>query len=265
MTLTERDRAVLAFAAEHRLVLQRQIEKLVGAREGMMRDRLRALVGADYLTSGRVLDEHHFQIRPRGLTAVGSTLPVPRFKLGAYKHDIGLAWLWLVAHRGSFGPLREVLSERHLRSHDGALERSHEPYGVRVGGADRYGSERLHYPDLLLIDPHGRRLALELELSTKGRERRELILGGYGADGRIDRVLYLVEDDRGGHSIRRALERTVKEMGLSQRVEFQWIKPLSLAGDGRGPRTRTAANRQPPRNRSLPTTGRERQTAALAR
>jgi hypothetical protein len=226
--LTERDHALLAFAAEHRLVLERQLELLIGARHRSLRARLDEIVRRGYMSVEAVFNERHYQIRSAGLAALGSGLPAPRFKLGAYNHDVGLAWLWLAAHKGAFGPLREILSERRLRSHDGALERPHEPYGVRLGGFDRRGNERLHYPDLLVTDPSGRRLALELELTPKGRERRELILGGYGTDSRIDRVLYLVEANRGGAAIRRALEDQAREMGLSNRVRFQPVKPFCV-------------------------------------
>lgn len=232
--LTDRDREVLAFAAEHRLVLERQVERLVGVGPGRIVSRLGGLVRDGYLATGSVDGNRHYQIRARGLAAIGSSLPVPKDKLGTYTHDVGLAWLWLTATEGAFGPLRETLSERRMRSHDRTLDRSAEPFGVRNGGYDRFGSDRLHYPDLLLIDRYGRRLALELELSSKGRERTELIIGGYGADPRIARVLYLIEAHPAGHRIRRSLEQTVREMRLSDRIRFQLIEPFSSRGDGQG-------------------------------
>jgi hypothetical protein len=221
--LTARDRMLLSFVAEHRLVLERHLERLVG---GGVRSRLWELVEAGYLSAGYVFAEPYHQIRRKGLAAIDSDLPVPRFNLAAYKHDVGVAWLWLAAHGGTFGPLREVLSERVLRSHDGALDRAPEPCGVRLGGLDRYGNERLHYPDLLLIDSHGRRLALELELTPKGCVRRELILGGYAADNRIDHVHYLVEANPRGHAIKRLLESTTRQMELAERVSVQLVKPI---------------------------------------
>lgn len=154
--LTERDRTLLAFASEHRLVLECQLERLAGARRGKLLHRLDALVGARYLRVDQVFGERYYQIQSTGLAAIDSRLPTPRFKLADYKHDVGVAWLWLAARQGTFGPLRELLSERSLRSRDRALDRPDEPYGVRLGGVDRYGNERLHYPDLLLIDPRGR-------------------------------------------------------------------------------------------------------------
>lgn len=245
LRLTDRDREILAFAAEHRLVLEGQVERLLGVGPGRILSRLGALIQQGYLAEGSVDESRHFQIRARGLAAIGSSLGVPKGKLGAYKHDVGLAWLWLAARAGTFGPLLETLSERRMRSHDGALDRSSDGLGVRNGGYDRFGNERLHYPDLLLIDPHGRRLALELELSSKGRERTEMIIGGYGADPRIDRVLYLVEAQPAGSRIRRSLELTVRDLGLSDRIRIQLIEPFSSRGDGRG----AARKRNPTRVR----------------
>ena len=226
--LTERDHSWLAFAAEHQLVLERQLERLVGAERRTLSRRLGILVDGRYLACGRVFDDTYYQARPRGLTAVGSSLKAPSLKLRNYRHDVGVAWLWLAARGGTFGPLREVLAERGLKSHDGALDRPLEPYGVRLGGLDRYGRQQLHYPDLLLIDRQGRRLALELELTPKGRQRSELILGGYGADARVERVLYLVESNSSGRGIRRGMERTVREMGLSEQIRFQFIKEIRI-------------------------------------
>lgn len=225
--VTGYDLRVLSFAAEHRVVLQRQLERVAGSRAG----RLRALVSARYLARIHGFAEPHYQIRSAGLAAIDSDLPVPSMSMTSYKHDVGAAWLWLAAHGGTFGPLAHVLSERRLRSHDGALERPREPYGVRLGGVDRFGNDRVHYPDLLLIDPGGRRLALELELTRKGRQRRELILGGYGSDARIDRVLYLVEANRAGRAIGRLLESTAREMGLAGLVRTQLLKPFGLTRD----------------------------------
>jgi hypothetical protein len=226
--LTDADRGLLEFVAEHRLVLERQLARLTGLPTTRLRDRLSALAASRYLSSGQVFGETHFQIRQLGLAAIGSRLKPPQLKLATYKHDVGAAWLWLAARGGTFGSQREVIGERRLRSDDGAFDHPREPYGVRLGGSDRYGNERLHYPDLLLIDPHGRRLALELELSSKGRERRERILGGYAADRRVDRVLYLIEANPAGRGIRRSIESAAREAGLTDRIRFQLIKELRI-------------------------------------
>ena len=104
---------------------------------------------------------------------------------------------------------------------------------MRLGGVGPGGRERLHYPDLLLIDPGGRRIAIELELSSKGRGRREKILAGYAADARVDVVLYLVRDGRIGRSIQKSARRLgIGPLVHVQRVELR--RRRAAGGGGRG-------------------------------
>jgi hypothetical protein len=237
--LTERDVRVLSFMAEHRLVLETHIQKLLGASADATRTRLRALARAGYVTHRRVFDGEPAlcQIRRPGLAVIASHLKPPRLTLASYAHDVGAAWLWLAARDGIFGPMRDVIAERELRSHDGRVDRDAELYGVRLGGVGPYGRERLHYPDLLLVTPEGRRIAVELELSSKGNRRREQILGAYGADARIDAVLYLVENP----SLARAIERSAERVGVDDRVHvqyFRWAGGAPGAEKGRSPERR---------------------------
>ena len=227
--------------AEHRLVLEPHIQKLLGTSADATRTRLRALARAGYVTRRRVFEGEPAlcQIRRAGLAAIASRLQPPQLKLGCYAHDVGAAWLCLAAREGTFGPMREVIAERNLRSHDGRVDRDAEPYGVRLGGVGSHGRERLHYPDLLLVTSEGRRIAVELELSSKGNRRREQILGGYGADARIDAVLYLIENP----SLARAIERSAERVGVDHRVHVQYFRWA-----GRAPAAEAA--RAPERRRS---------------
>ena len=88
------------------------------------------------------------------------------------------------------------------------------------------GRARLHYPDLVLVGSDGRRFAIELELSPKGRSRLERIIAGYGADPRVDGVLYLVDDARVARGVRTA----AANVGISHLVHVQRV---SLAGADR--------------------------------
>jgi hypothetical protein len=223
--LTARDRRMLAFMAEHRMVLESQVVALLGDCAPAVQRRLRALGAKGYLTRWRVFEGSRCsRIRPRGLAAIGSRLTAPDLNLGAYRHDVGVAWLWLAAHRGVFGSVADVIGERRLRSHD--MTNPEEPYSVRLGAHDAEGRERRHYPDLLLVDPHERRLALELELSPKQKSRREEILAGYGADRRLDGVVYLVEDNAHGRSIGRSVRTTAHALGLADRVHVGRVTPI---------------------------------------
>ncbi len=220
--ITERDRQLLAFVARHRFVLSTHVQALLGISAAAASARLRALSAAGMLSHGRLLHQQpaHHQITSKGLALIGSDLPRPRFDLRCYEHDAGVAWLWLAARSGTFGALREVLSERQLRSRDAKPDGRRNPLGVRLGGAGPGGRERLHYPDLLLTTANGRRIAVELELSSKGRVRREKILAGYGADPRIDAVVYFAESPQLARSIRASAAR----LGISQLVHVQRVR-----------------------------------------
>jgi hypothetical protein len=237
--ITERDEALLSFAAQHRLVLASHVEVLLRASAGRARARLRALRAGGMLESERFFHGQSpcWWITRKGLGVIGSRLPPPRIDLRSYRHDVGLAWIWLAAERGAFGRLGEVISERTMRSRDGAAARAsvgegqaEEPFGVRLGGVGLAGRERLHYPDLLLITPDGGRIAVELELTTKERARRERILSGYGADPRFNAVLYLVDRP----AVARAVEGSAVRLAVASMVHVQRVQwdPGRQAGSG---------------------------------
>lgn len=227
--ITDRDRTLLAFVAEHRIVLASHVQTLLGVSANAADVRLRSLSRAGMLDSERFFhgQPRCYWIVRKGLELVGSRLPAPRVDLRAYQHDIGLAWLWLAAHGGAFGPLRNVVSERRMRSSDATEAHSArtagiatDPFAVRLGGVGAGGRERLHYPDLLLIDRNGRRAAVELELTSKTRARRERILAGYAAERRIDAVLYLVDN----RSVARGIEASAARLSSSALVHVQWVR-----------------------------------------
>jgi hypothetical protein len=246
--ITDRDRELLAFLARHRLVHAGHAAALLGVTGERAAAILARLARGEYVHRQSVYEQQPacYRIRRKGLAAIGSGLPAPGLDLRSYEHDVGLAWLWLVARAGTFGPLRELLSERQLRSHDEAPGRTEPPLAVRLGGFARGGRERLHYPDLLLVRPDGRRIGLELELSAKARPRLEQILAGYGADPRIDAVLYLVANRTIGRSVITAAER----VGVDQLVRVQLVRDESRAAGGGGTRERE-------RTRSHPAAARE--------
>jgi hypothetical protein len=113
----------------------------------------------------------------------------------------------------------------------------------RVGQARR-GRERTGYPDLLLIDRDGHRIAVELELSAKDRPRREKILAGYAADARIDAILYLVDRP----AIGAAISASARRYGMSDLVHVQAVRWGKDAPPVMGDRAATrAAGRAPTR------------------
>jgi hypothetical protein len=211
--------ALLSFIGEHRFVLPAQAQALLGGRADAASERLRELTDAGCVIAEPVLAGQPVAYRATrlGLDVIGSQLrPLP-ISLKNYWHDVGAAWLWLAARSGAFGPMRDVVAERVMRSRD--AHRRDDPFGVRLGGLGRDGRERLHYPDLLMVDRTRRRLAIELEITAKGPVQREKILAGYAADPRIARVLYVVYEPRVG----RALSASVSRLGISPLVAIQQV------------------------------------------
>jgi hypothetical protein len=255
--ITDTDRAVLRFAAEHRFVVAAQVAALLDVSDAAAESRLRRLGTGGHVRRCRELHRGPtwHQITAAGLRAAGSDLPAPRgFDLATHRHDTGLGWLMLAAQAGRFGPLARVISERRMRSDDGRTEDRARRYGVRLGGVGPGGRDRLHYPDLALVTQSGHRVAFELELSTKEVARRERILAGYAADRRIDAVVYLVEH----RSVGRAIERSAARTGISHLVRVQGVSmaPSAAARAGwTGPvRARAVqgagARRPPPREQA---------------
>jgi DNA-binding MarR family transcriptional regulator len=241
--ITDRDRELLAFLARHRLVYAEHVAALLGVTRHRAGAILARLAGGLYVRRQPVFDRRpaFYRIRRKGLAVIGNRLPPPGLDLRSYEHDVGVAWLWLAARAGTFGPLREIVSERELRSRDEAPGRTEPPLAVRLGGVGRGGRERLHYPDLLLIRPDGRRIALELELTAKARPRLERILAGYGADPRVDAALYLVANRTIGRSVTQAAER----LGVDHLVRVQLVRDESRAAGAGGARARELMRSQP--------------------
>jgi hypothetical protein len=225
--ITDRDRRILSFCAEHRFVLAAQVALLEGIGLDAARHRLAALTGAGYLTREcrYVAEPYAYAVTRDGRGAAGTDLSQPR-KLdpALYAHDVGVTWLTAAARRGLFGELSQVVSERRMRSEDGRDDGGREPHGVRcvgAGGAGWAGGDRrLHYPDLTVVTPSGQRIAFELELQLKGQARRERILSAYAGDPRFDAVVYLVATPRD----RRLLEASARRAGLEDRLCIQLFR-----------------------------------------
>jgi hypothetical protein len=245
-TIGDDDLQLLAFLAEQRVATAWHMRALLGCSPQTTERRVHALVAAG--VAGRQTIFAHEPamcwITQRGLRTIGSPLPAPKPNLERYRHDLGVAWLWLAARGGAFGRLRGQVSERAMRSADRrgrsldadppvvAAARMTEAtaasgaYGIGIGGAGPRGGVQLHYPDLLLQTASGHRVAVELELSGKGRRRLERIMLGYAADARVDAALYLCPPGPLGARVQEAARR----VGIGERVHVQRLTPGSPAG-----------------------------------
>jgi len=257
VTLTKEDLGLLGFLAEHRVCLASQVQRLLGWPADRVQERLNALAGERLLVCEPIFQGYPAAcwITRRGLGAIESRLSPPRVDLKGYRHDVGVAWLWLAARDGVFGRLAELRSERTMRSEDRRADRQGRPSGVGIGAVGAGGGERLHYPDLLLELEGGHRVAIELELTGKGAARLERIMLGYATDARIDAVVYLVPAGPLGERIKSAARRA----GISDLVHVQRLARGSPEGAPDPGASRTPAGpRVGPRDR-------ERDPPAVAR
>jgi hypothetical protein len=192
--LTDRDLDLLRFVAAHRFVQARHAHEWVGANRSIAYRLLSRLVDAGLLRYERIFHAQPgiFLITNGGLAVIDSPLPKPQIDLRIYRHETLVVTAWLAAHRGAFGPVEGLATEREIRHHDQA-DIAGELLGVRIGGTDRAGRPRLHSPDLLVQTTGGSLTAVELELTAKGRRRLEEIVISYQLDDRIGQVIYLTD------------------------------------------------------------------------
>ena len=238
--VNETDRTVLEFLAEHRVARAGHVAQLLGVTAETAARRLRALAKSEYVVRARLFADqpHYAAITRAGLAVIGSTLPEPALNVAEYRHDMGMAWVWLAARDGAFGELTAIHSERHMRSADGRAGEGEDRFGLRTIGWGQGGGPLTHYPDLLLETAGGHRIAVELELTQKSQARLEKIMRRYVGDRRIEGVVYLVDDAR----IAKRVQAAARRAGASDLVHVQ-----SVRGTDQGERPARGRSRTPVR------------------
>jgi hypothetical protein len=233
--ISAEEQRLLVFIAAQDLVLGAHVRSLLEA-EGIDADAaLAALVAGGLVRRERLHSQPHaFRITRKGLSELGRDATPPPL-VWHRRHAVGVAWLWLAAHSGTFGSAQQVLSEREMRAldqttsdspdsqreraanvaHDDAEKRL---LGVRVEGANT-DPRPLHYPDLMLITSEGR-VAVELQLSAASPRTLGPKITAYAANPEIVRALYLVADPATGTSLLRA----AAGVGLSDFVRVQQVR-----------------------------------------
>lgn len=178
---------------------------------------LGALLARELVRRERVMrsEPDCFQITRAGLALIDSELPPPEFG-PRYRHDVGVAWMWLAARGGAWGRTERIMTEREMRSID--EDRQHDGQATKAGHAQAQSDSarksfgirlplddgsRLYYPDLLLVRGR-RRVAVELQLATPSPRRLRQVLSGYSADERVSAILFEVVDPGIGHALRSA-------------------------------------------------------------
>lgn len=232
--LTDRDLELLEFIASQRFVLARHVEAWLQASEVVAYRRLRGLVRSGMVAYARLFARRPgcYRITASGLAVIESTLPRPVIDLRSYRHDLGAVWLWLASREGRFCEADQILSERQMRSDDQrpVPHLDGAPFGIPLGGYARDGRPRLHFPDVLVLRPDKRRVALELELTLKSRKRLEAIIAGYAAEPRIEQVVYQTDSRK----VAAALFEVLSMFGLDGQVLVHYLDE-GLGRDARSP------------------------------
>jgi hypothetical protein len=217
----DRDRGVLSFVAAHEVALCHQAAVFLNEPLGTAEGRLEELRRAGLLTRERVDNEGHgcVRITRAGLEAIGSRALPPRFD-AAYVHSIGAVWLWLIARRGTFGPLEGVWSAREMRSVD-EVDGPGAPFGFPLG---EFGhSPKMHYPDLML-GSRSERMPIEFLLTAPMLEQTRAVMRACAADHRIGALFYFAADPRLG----RLVQSVAASLELTPMVHVRSLPPIEL-------------------------------------
>lgn len=186
--VTDRDLAMVRWVGRLRFAEAAQVGRRFGLDERHTYRRLRGLVRAGLVDHRRVFHNQPgvYWATRDGLDAAGVRLPPAGIDIRTYEHD-RLAAVAAIALEDEFGP-SAIVTERELRSLDAAAETPR--YAVPRGGQAQLGRRGLHFPDLAVDGQDGRPLAVEVELTAKGRGRLDSIVAGYVRARHIAAVRY---------------------------------------------------------------------------
>jgi len=171
--LTERDVEILQFINLFGFCEMPHLDKRFGWAKPRNYQVVNRLVEAGLLRHERVFYGRHgiYRLTVKGAKFTGLP-PLARIPLANYTHDVTLIEVYLRLRLAY--PDAVWVSERAL------MQDKH---------ADGVG-KRGHLPDGVLVLPEGKQVAIEVELSMKGKERLEKILKGYGAAFGYEAVWY---------------------------------------------------------------------------
>lgn len=208
MRLTKRDLVLLDWINQFGFVNAKLVAQFLKVSLAVAYRRLRKLVQHQYL--------HHqsiyfglpgvYQVTSLGVAVSQSVLPAPRsIRQASYHHDLAVTALSLVLceqYQGSY------VSERLLRHRAGSK------------GVGQFG----HFCDGVL-NKEGKQIAIEVELTKKGKQRREKILKHYLKSFDYEEVWYFC----GNREVENQLRPFLKDLPflklhtLSDFIDTAWM------------------------------------------
>ena len=203
MKVQDRDLRLLRWINEVGFVESRHIAFFMAVSLRTAEIRVKKLIDAGFLARSRIFHgmAGACHLTRSGVQLCGSELPaLRRINLGSYQHDLTVLdlSLELLKYRGG-----HYSYERVLR---------HEVGKHSIG-------DRGHLPDGVLSDANGKSIAIEVELSQKGRHRLESIFNHHSLSIPFDydELWYFC----GQAHVERLLQPIVKSKGLDAYVFFR--------------------------------------------
>jgi hypothetical protein len=212
--VTDRDLAMVCWLGRLRFAEAAQVARCFDLGERHAYRRLRGLIAVGLIDHRRVFHNQPgaYWATRVGLDAAGLQLPPAGIDIRTYDHD-RLAATVAIDLADEFGA-EAIVTERELRSLDAIAE---SPRYAVV----RPGQRGLHFPDLAVDGSEGRPLAVEVELTAKGRGRLDSIVAGYVRARHIAGVRYYAAP-----AARAGLERAIARAGAGALFDLHTTKEI---------------------------------------
>jgi predicted transcriptional regulator len=173
MQLTNRDKAILSFINESGFCVMPQIQREFHLRFPRSYQVIKRLMDSGYVVHDQIFKHQHgiYYLTKKGAENT-SLPPLSNISLGGYKHQIIITDLRQQLYAKY--PNTKWISERYLKQQKFY-------YGIGKAG---------HLADGILMFPDETKIAIEVELSMKGKRRIEKILSAYGGQLEIAEAWY---------------------------------------------------------------------------
>lgn len=177
MQLTKRDKAILCFINESGFCVMPQIQKEFQLKFPRSYQIMKRLVNSGHVIHDQIFKKQHgfYYLTKEGAKNT-SLPPLSNISLGGYRHQIIITDIR--QKLCTQYPHAKWISERYLKQQKFY-------YGIGKSG---------HIADGILIFPDERKIAVEVELSMKGKRRLENIFNAYGGQLNIDEAWYFCAD-----------------------------------------------------------------------
>ncbi|MDR3491005.1 MAG: MarR family winged helix-turn-helix transcriptional regulator [Gammaproteobacteria bacterium] len=173
MQLTERDIEIIKFINEFGFCELDQLGKRFALKRSWMYEIMKKLVDAGLVHHKHILNSRHgIYLASRKGAEYTDLPPIDRITVGQYEHNISIIKVYIKLRQ--LYPDAFWISERRLKQ-----DKFYDGVG-KVG----------HISDGILLFPDEKRVAIEVEMSVKGKHRIEKILRELGSDFSIKEVWY---------------------------------------------------------------------------